>query len=62
MSRKPRGKWEGKCPNCESTVTGVWEDFGNGSYEFWGAKGTDVDWHLVCPECGEELVDPREVA
>lgn len=47
----------GFCKNCGKEVEGRWEDCGIGSYEFWGAKGTDVDWRRFCAECDEELGD-----
>lgn len=27
-----------------------WEDSGIGSYEYWGSKGTDVQWGLTCEQ------------
>ncbi|MFA5036970.1 MAG: hypothetical protein WC479_07325 [Candidatus Izemoplasmatales bacterium] len=43
------------CPHCDEVVEVTFEDVGIGSYEFWGAKGTDVRWVPICSKCQEEL-------
>jgi hypothetical protein len=50
---RPQGT--GYCHTCKQRVPIKWEDIGIGAYEFWGAKGTDVNWIAVCPECGDDL-------
>lgn len=45
----------GYCDCCGEFCTPEWEDFGIGSYEYWGARGTHVDWQLVSPCCGADV-------
>lgn len=43
------------CPHCGENVEGTWEDVGIGSYEYWGAKGNDVQMVFLCENCEGEL-------
>lgn len=43
------------CPNCDEKCDGEWIDEGVGEYEYWGAKGNDVQMVFVCEHCGEAL-------
>jgi len=46
------------CLECGEEVNIVKEDFGIGSYEFWGSRGFHHDYHWVCPKCeGSEYID-----
>jgi len=47
----------GFCRECKKEVDVVIEDFGIGSYEYWGDKGTDVRLEPVCVECEEQMSD-----
>ena len=60
MRAQRRSTAEGFCPECKERKPGKWEDFGIGSYEYWGAKGTHHDWQLVCRDCGEVMEDVEE--
>lgn len=45
-----------ECPHCYAKDAEVIvEDVGIGSYEFWGAKGNDIQIITYCAECGEEV-------
>jgi hypothetical protein len=41
----------GTCAECMSKSSFHLEDFGIGSYEFWGARGTDHQWEWVSDCC-----------
>lgn len=60
MPRKPHGIDTAFCKHCDKQVKVLWDDCGIGSYEYWGAKGNDVDWRAFCSECEEQL-DSREI-
>ena len=47
------------CPACGEVCSGVWEDFGIGSYEYWGARGTDVRMVYVSNCCEAQLPEPE---
>jgi len=51
----------GYCRECGREATEEPQDFGIGSYEFWGAPGVHEDWHLVSPCCEAEVVDSIEM-
>jgi hypothetical protein len=36
--------------NIARVLTHTWEDCGIGSYEYWGAKGNDVNWQPILTE------------
>ena len=57
MPKKGEYIRSGNCSSCEEEVEVVAADFGIGSYEYWGAKGTHHDWREVCGQCGEEADD-----
>ncbi len=42
------------CLACYEVCKIVVEDFGNGPYEYWGAKGTHVDLQDVSDCCGAD--------
>jgi len=46
---------EAHCPECDYQGVLNLEDFGIGSYEYWGAKGTHRDFRWACPVCGIEI-------
>jgi hypothetical protein len=43
------------CPHCHAEVEGKWVNEGIGPYEYWGAKGNDVQMDFVCEECDGQL-------
>ena len=45
----------GFCKQCDEEVSVTLEDQGIGPYEYWGAKGNQVDLRGVCSQCGEEM-------
>ena len=46
------------CPGCKMLDPEmVWEDFGIGSYEYWGAPGTDIQWCYVTKCCEANVED-----
>ena len=52
------------CKVCDKPVHVIVEDWGIGSYEYWGAKCVDTQYTPVCEECGNEItgcVDYDEV-
>ena len=51
----------GYCRECGREATEEPQDFGIGSYEFWGSPGVHEDWHLVSPCCEAEVVDSIEM-
>ena len=49
------------CADCKEWVAPEEWDFGIGSYEYWGARGVDHDWRIVCPNCeGDNLQNFEE--
>lgn len=58
MKRK-RYAYEGTCPACNKKTKCHVEDFGIGSFEFWGARGVHHDYVLVS-NCCREAVDDVE--
>ena len=48
---------EGICTCCGEKVTGEWMDQGIGSYEYWGARGTDHDWQCLSPCCEDVIAE-----
>ncbi len=50
------------CTECGEPCNASWEDFGIGSYEFWGQKCTQTDWQFVsdCCEAPVEEDPPEE--
>lgn len=51
---------EGYCPGCGSWVEAIMQDYGIGSYEYWGSRGTHTDLRCVCPKCEEEVEEGLE--
>lgn len=47
---------KGICSACHKEADFSYEDFGIGSYEFWGSKETHHDWQWVS-ECCEAPVE-----
>lgn len=47
----------GICSDCGIECESVTEDQGIGSYEYWGARGNDVQLVEVSPCCGAEVVE-----
>lgn len=39
------------CKECNDYVETKQEDVGIGSYEFWGSRGTDTRWVVMCAIC-----------
>jgi hypothetical protein len=46
-------KAEGICSGCGNRAIFRVEDLGIGSYEFWGAKGTNHDYQWISSCCSE---------
>lgn len=47
----------GTCTECGEQAVGTVVDFGIGSYEFWGAPGTDIQLCLVSQCCEAQMRD-----
>lgn len=47
----------GICDDCGLECESVTEDQGIGAYEYWGARGNDVQEVEVSPCCGAEVVE-----
>ena len=45
------------CCECKEACSVRWEDEGIGSYEYWGAKGIDVDWQAYSDCCDASVTD-----
>lgn len=48
---------KGTCKACGEPCNVVLIDFGIGSYEFWGAQGTDIQIEAVSDCCEDTVVD-----
>lgn len=48
------------CKECKCECEGEWVDFGIGSYEYWGARGNDVQWHYVSKCCEGDVCEDEE--
>jgi hypothetical protein len=48
------------CPTCRDWRDTVWTDEGIGGYEYWGARGCDVQWCESCSECDCPAHEMRE--
>ena len=42
----------GYCNDCKQDCDIVFEDYGIGPYEYWGARGVHKDYRATCSVCG----------
>lgn len=50
------------CSECRQLCNAVERDFGIGAYEFWGARGCDVNLQTVSDCCDGDPLTPKEYA
>lgn len=50
---KKTDRARGICSGCGEKAVFRVEDFGIGSYEFWGSRGTHHDWQWISFCCSE---------
>lgn len=50
------------CSECRKPCNAVERDFGIGGYEFWGARGCDVNLQTVSDCCDGDPLTPEEYA
>ena len=48
---------QGYCKECGKYVTSITQDVGIGPYEFWGARGNDIQLIEVSPCCESEVIN-----
>jgi len=51
------GGKSGYCAHCGDACTATFIDEGIGHYEYWGAKGVDIQLVEVSPCCEAEVLD-----
>lgn len=49
-----------RCSECRNLCNDVERDFGIGSYEYWGASGSDSNIQTVSECCEADLWTPEE--